>query len=167
MKRQSLGIVLASIAIAAGMLLSGCSWFVTTRDSGVLTTRDFDFTDFSAVEVGSAFTVDISPSDTYSVKVTTQEGLFKQVKVVKTGDTLKISLDWPGLFFGSFGAPVLQARIMMPELKSLDLSGATKGTVRGFKSAAGSRLPGFRAPAPSTWTWKPGISPGRYPAPVT
>ncbi len=141
MKRRSFCTALASIAIAAGMLLAGCGWLVTTRDSGVLTTRDFDFTDFSAVEVGSAFTVDISPSDTYSVKVTTQEGLFKQVKVVKTGDTLKISLDWPGVFFG---ARVLQARITMPELKSLELSGATTGTVRGFKSAAGldSRISG-------------------------
>jgi hypothetical protein len=134
MKRRSLCTAFASIAIAAGMLLAGCSLLVTTRDSGVLTTRDFDFTDFTSVEVGSAFTVDISPSDApsaYSVKVTTQEGLFKQVRVVKTGDLLKINLDWPGVFFGT---RILQVRITMPELRSLALSGATKGTVNGFRS---------------------------------
>src|SRR3989304_3290941 len=88
-----------SILITAGMLLTGCNWLFTLRDTGPLTTRAFDFTDFNAVDVGSAFAVDISRSDTYSVEITTQEDLFKDVRVIRVGNTLKISLNWPSVFF--------------------------------------------------------------------
>jgi hypothetical protein len=132
MKKYSLTLAVISMVVACSMLLTGCGWLVTVKDTGPLTTRDFEFTDFSSIEVGSAFRVDISPSDDHSVRITANESLFKDIRVVQEDNTLKIGLAWPGI---SFGNRTLKASITLPELAGLKLSGASKGTVRGFASA--------------------------------
>jgi hypothetical protein len=131
MKKLSLIITVASIITASVLLLTSCNWLFTVKDLGPTTTRGYEFTDFNAVDVGSAFTVDIEYGETYSVEITTNERIFDRINIGKDDDTLKISMTWFGVGFNNAH---MEARITMPELTKLTLSGATEGTVRGFKS---------------------------------
>jgi hypothetical protein len=96
-------------------------------------TRQFDFADFDSLEIGDSFKFDVAASDTFSVEVVANENLFEGIEVQKTGNTLKIGMDWPGVL--SFGSRTSEVKITMPELASLKISGATTGTVEGFKSS--------------------------------
>jgi hypothetical protein len=96
---------------------------------GNLKTETMEFSDFTAVEVGSAFEVNITQSNSFSVKITAGENIFDRIQVTQTGATLKIEVT-PGL-----GISNGKAEITMPELDTLILSGATRGTVEGFNSS--------------------------------
>jgi len=102
----------------------------SSSDSGDVVTREMDFTDFTNVEVGHAFKVEITRADSYSVSITAGEKLFDHIDVVKSGNTLKISLKSHRFHI----RPTLEARITMPILNKLRLGGATRGTVAGFSS---------------------------------
>ena len=93
-------------------------------------TRKMDFTDFTNVEVGSCFRVDIKRTDSHSVTISGNEEVFDYVNVAKSGNTLKISIK-PLTFFTR---PNLQAGIAMPKLNKLRLGGAATCTVSGFSS---------------------------------
>ena len=99
--------------------------------SGKRTTRELEFIDFTSVEVGSAFEVEIVRADSYRISVTADDNLFEYIQVSKEGETLKIGLKILPLrpLFTT-----LRAEISMPRIYDLDLSGATKGTVSGFIS---------------------------------
>jgi len=97
---------------------------------GNVITREMDFADFTNVEVGSCFKVDIKRADSHSVTITGNEELFDCVSVTKSGNTLKISIK-PLTFFTR---PNLQASISMPKLHKLRLGGAAACTVSGFSS---------------------------------
>ena len=110
-------------------LLTGCATF----GLGKVVTREEAFTGFDRVEVDNAFKVDITQSGTYSVVVRVDSSLEQRLEVVKEGNTLKIGLMDEG------GGVKIQAgtkevEITMPELTGLDLSGASQGTITGFKS---------------------------------
>ena len=94
-------------------------------------TREFDIIDFTDVEVSHAFRVEITRSDTYSVAVTADEKSFDHIVAVKSGDTLKVGMK-PHVSI--HGSTTPEAKITMPVLKKLKLSGASKGTVKGFSS---------------------------------
>lgn len=97
--------------------------------SGRLVTREMDFSDFSAVEVGNAFEVKISRSDSHGVSITADDNLFDYVKADKRGVKLRI-----GLKSGySYQMATLRARVTMPDLYRLRFPGATRG--RGFSSS--------------------------------
>ncbi|MBA7710270.1 hypothetical protein ES703_119210 [subsurface metagenome] len=99
------------------------------RGSGNLDTQEFNFSDFSRVEVGSAFEVEVVQSDSYSVSVTADDNLFDYILVSKQGTTLKIRLKT-----AQYIDTTTRAEITMPQLHGLELSGATQGTVSGFSS---------------------------------
>jgi hypothetical protein len=132
MKRHLLIITFAVIVIITSLLITGCNGLFTVKDAGPLTSRTYEFTDFSAVDIGSSFKVDIGYSDTYSVQITTNENYFDDIVAAKSGNTLKIGVK-PRWGIGDFSR-TLEVKITMPELVKLTLSGATKGTVSGFKS---------------------------------
>lgn len=102
----------------------------SSSDSGGVVTREMDFADFTNVEVGHAFKVEITRADSCSVSITAGEKLFDHIDVVKSGNTLKISLK----SYRFHIRPTLEARITMPTLNKLRLGGATRGTVTGFSS---------------------------------
>lgn len=99
--------------------------------SGNLITKEFDFGDFTAVEVGSAFDVEITQSSSYSISITADDNLFNYTEADKTGDTLTIRLKWGY----NYQTVTTRAKITMPELHELQFSGATHGTVVGFSSS--------------------------------
>jgi hypothetical protein len=130
MKTRLFVIPIVSILVSA-LLLTGCGWLVTKSDAGALTTRQFDFTDFNTVQVGSSFKVDITPSDKYSIEITSNESSFKYINVTRKGNVLQIGLEGLHFFIGS---RTLEAKITMPELAGVNVSGATMASVTGFKS---------------------------------
>jgi hypothetical protein len=93
-------------------------------------TREMDFSDFTNVEVGSCFRVEIKQADSHGVTITGDEDLFDYVNVAKSGNTLKLSIK-PLTFFTR---PNLQASITMPRLNKLRLGGAATCTVSDFSS---------------------------------
>ena len=112
-------ITLIAILSVLGLLV-GC---------GPMRTQTYDYTDFACVDVGHAFSVKITRSDSYSISITAPENVFNVIQVSKVGETLKIGLTSPVPIRGA------KAEITMPDLHALNFSGATKGTITGFSSS--------------------------------
>ena len=130
------------MAILAGLLLvtfliSGCQSILVPRngatETGETETRQYNFTEFTRVDIGNAFTYEIKQSDTYSISITAPENLFVDIKIAKEGQTLKIEKTNPWTPF-NIGHERLRAVITMPRLYGLDSSGATNGVVTRFNS---------------------------------
>ena len=128
-------ILLAGLLIAVvigGVMLAGCKTVLIDVEEGPLTTKTYDFTDFTGVEVGHAFELEVTPSDNYSITITAREGVLDHVDVTKDGGTLKIEMD---VWFLTWRSNP-KVTITMPSLQSLNLSGAAQGDARGFKSSS-------------------------------
>ena len=130
MSRVTIPITLI-ILLTISAVFAGCGATVP----GNIVTEEKDFTDFTYVDVGSAFEFEITRSDTFSVIISADESLFDLVGVSRSGETLKIYLN-PRHIFTDFtlGTKTLKAEITMPALYGLQVSGASKGTITGFKS---------------------------------
>ena len=87
------------------------------------------------------FSVEIIQANSFSTTVTTDEDWRDYIVMAKEGETLRIYLD-PHHPFTDFsgGTKNLKAKITMPALYGLHLSGATRGSVSGFKSSHDCRL---------------------------
>ena len=127
--KNAIAAVLVAVLLTLG-LLAGCVGGVVTG-SGNLVTEEMDFSGFTRVEAGYAFEVEITQSDSYSFSITADDNLFEYIQVSKEGETLKIGRK-PAL---SYISTTLRAKITMPDLYELSLSGATRGTVQGFSSS--------------------------------
>jgi hypothetical protein len=110
-------------------LLAGCGGVFT--GSGNLETKEYTFTDFTSVEISSAFEFDISQSSSYVVSITADDNVIEKVEVTKEGNTLKIGLKT----IPRLGPATLKAEVTMPQLHGLVVSGASSGTISDFSSA--------------------------------
>lgn len=136
--------VLVAVLLTTGLLV-GCAGGLVTG-SGNLKTEEMDFSEFTRVEAGHGFEVEITQSRSYSVSITADNNLFKNIEVSKGGETLKIGLK-PRITFGSV---TLTARITMPDLYIVNLSGGSKANITGFnlshdfsaELSGGSRITG-------------------------
>lgn len=125
------------LVIMVPVLFTGCS----TADPGPVTTRNFDYTDFSSIEVASAFEVEVVESSVWSISVTAQESLFDHIDIVENNGLLEINLTWGwGTWISSWSYQRPKARISMPDLQRISLSGASKGSIEGFKSQDGTNI---------------------------
>lgn len=128
MKKAMVAVLVVVLLISE--LLAGCVGGV--GGSGNLDTQEFNFSDFTLVDVGSAFEVEIIQSDSYSVSITADDNLFKYIQVSKKGETLKIGLK---LVPSRPLFTTLGAKITMPDIYGLELSGATRSMIQGFRSS--------------------------------
>ena len=92
-----------------------------------------EFSGFTAIEAASAFELEISQGETYSVEVDVDERLRDAVRISQEGGTLHIGMEpfralWP------FGQGKRRVRISLPVLEAIELSGATRATAGDFKS---------------------------------
>ncbi len=122
-------IVTIVLVFALSLISLACS-----ANLGPETSKTYEFTNFTNVQVGDAFEVEVNPSTSYSVVVTASEDVLERVKIEQSGSTLKITADWGVRFWGLGVHSRPQVKITMPELAILDLSGACKATTRGFTS---------------------------------
>lgn len=122
--------LIAVLTVAA--LLPGCS---LTGGGGIVIEKK-EFTDFTSVDVGGPFAVEIIQSNSFNITISADGNYLDYIAVSKEGETLKIYLN-PHHPFTDFTVKVrtFKAKITMPALHGLHLSGATKGTVTGFKSS--------------------------------
>lgn len=102
--------------------------------SGNVVTEEFSITGFDQVEVSHAFTADIRQGGEFSVIIDIDESLIEYLQVVKEGSTLKIGLEPDRRYVITDAAR--RAEVTMPDLTGLDLSGASRATISGFKSSA-------------------------------
>ncbi len=93
-------------------------------------TRRFDYTDFTNVEVGCCFSVDITCAEAYGVSLIGDEAVLDLVDITKSGSTLKVLVKPLNLV----ARPSVEVKIAMPRLSKLRLSGAARCRVRGFRS---------------------------------
>ena len=126
MKKAIVAILAMTLLIS--IMIAGCEGVVT--GSGNLETKQYNFSDFNRVDIGYAFEVEIDQSSSYSISITADDNLFKHIQVIKDGETLKIGFKR----ILSLGSVTLKAKVTMPQLRGLEFSGATRGTVSGFSS---------------------------------
>ena len=117
--------------LITGAMLAGCTAAIISKEVGPTVTRTYVLTEFTRIEIGYAFKLEVIPADTYSVKIEANEGILDRIKVEQTGDKLEIGINNP--FFHSYRSP--RVTITMPELRGLYLSGASEGNVTGFSSS--------------------------------
>jgi hypothetical protein len=125
-------IIVAIVAAAAVIctLLIVRGWPGGLIGSGNLETEDYAFTNFTRVEISSAFQFEIQQSSSYNVSVTADDNVMDYVRVSQDGQTLKIKLGtvtW-------FGPATLRASVTMPQLRGLSVSGASRGDIYDFSS---------------------------------
>ena len=130
--RKAIILITLVAVLTAAVLLAGC----TATGLGGVVTEEKDLKDFTYVDVEGTFEVEIVQSESFSVTVSADESFYDYVAVSKEGETLRIYLN-PRHTFTDFTlqARTLKAEITMPALHGVDLSGASKGTVTGFKSS--------------------------------
>ena len=130
--KKTIVIVVAIVAvvavISAVLVLRG--WPGGLIGSGNLETEAYAFSDFTEIEIGSAFEFEIRQSSSYNISVTADDNVMEYVQVSQVGQTLKIGLGR----FGPIGLVTLRASVAMPQLLGLTASGATRGTISGFSS---------------------------------
>ena len=125
-------IFMLAAALVGALLFSamGCSRTGVLIGSGKLITEEKDFSDFTSIEAGAAFNIEIVQSGLYSVSITADDNLLEHIEVSKEGETLRL-----GVKPGSHIFTTLMAEITMPELYGIGLSGAANSTVHGFSSS--------------------------------
>jgi hypothetical protein len=125
--------IVAVVAIVSAVLVTR-GWPADLVGSGNLESQEYDFADFTEVEIGSAFEFEVKQSSSYSINITADDNVMDYVQVSKDGQTLKIRLRTGlGIFLGPVSA-TLRASVSMPQLQGLTASGASHGTVSSFSS---------------------------------
>jgi len=124
--------LLVVLLLAVGLAI-GCHPIMGAdiTGSGNLETRDFSFSEFTRVEASNAFDIEVKQASSFSISVTADDNLFSYIVISKTGGALKLGLK-PN---HSYGSVTYRAKITMPVLTEVVLSGACDGNTTGFSSS--------------------------------
>lgn len=122
-------LILISVVIATGCIVPGFGPPIS--GSGVLETREYDYANFTRIEVGSTFEVTIESSSDYNLSITADDNIFEFINVTQNAGTLRIGLE-PGR---SYVSTTQKAVITLPSLFGLKLYGASAAVVTGFNSS--------------------------------
>jgi hypothetical protein len=130
MNKVILGIVGAVVVTVVLLVAFGVIGGVIIG-SGNLTTRNFDLSDFTEIAAQSGFQLELVQSSTFSVEVTADDNVMDYIEVYKSGNTLKIRPHWNR----SFRSATLRAKVTMPDLYEIKLSGGSQASIAGFNSS--------------------------------
>ena len=125
------------LAVTALTLVALTSWGVggcigdNVIGSGNLVTETHDLTGFTKIEAQNGFALEVSAADTFSIEVTADDNVHQYIEVEKSGDTLCIRLRGTRLYH----SVTLNAKITLPDLQKIQLSGGSQATISGFSSA--------------------------------
>jgi hypothetical protein len=123
---KRLFISLLNIVTLLSVIFTGCGGEIT--GSGTLTTKSYDYTGFTMIEVESGFVLTVTQSQSYEIEVTTDDNILEHLDITMTGNTLKLGLS------GSVSPTILRAEISMPGIEGINLSGGSKAVITGFNS---------------------------------
>ena len=125
--KVSLAILFAALLIAVPL---GCILGSVTG-SGDLTTEEKAFSGITKIEAHNGFQLEITSSSIFSIEITADDNIHKYIDVDKDGDRLRIRLE----LGRSYNSVTLKAKITMPDLNELDLSGGSRASITGFSSS--------------------------------
>jgi hypothetical protein len=126
--KKRLLVCLPLLAVLAALgLVTGCK---VVTGSGETVTWEMDYADFTKLDIGSAFDVEITRADTFLVRITIDKALNEYLSVDQRGDTLHIGLERNNVYTNTRQ----EAIINLPDLRRLELSGASKASVSGFST---------------------------------
>jgi hypothetical protein len=122
----------------------GCGGIVT--GSGHPITETYDYSDFIAIEAHQGFQVELTKQSNFNIEITVDDNLQEYLDVSKSGNTLRIGLQQNRLY----PSATLSAKIGMPDISRIDLSGGSRADVTGFdlshdlsiELSGGSRISG-------------------------
>jgi hypothetical protein len=99
-----------------------------------MSTREYPLSGFSSINIRWALEMEIVRADTWSVVINGSDTQLKNLNVVVEGNSLNLSYDLNLVSF--FAAPFsrVTARVTLPDLRELTISGASQVKVSGFKS---------------------------------
>lgn len=122
-------LMLVSLITGSSLLPSVPKIFVRVKGSGNLQTERRDVPAFTAVKAGGATNIEIIAGEQQSVEVTTDDNLLELTKTYVKNDTLYI--ERRGNIWTS---SALRVRVTVPELKRLNLSGASRADVKNVRA---------------------------------
>jgi len=123
-KKILTGIVLL-ILIGGVAPFAGCE---VVTGSGETSTFEMDYADFTRVEIGTGFDVEITRADDYYVSITVDKSLYEYLSIGTRGDTLHVGLKDNYVYT----AAARRAVIRLPDMRRLELAGGSRATVTGF-----------------------------------
>jgi hypothetical protein len=129
------GTITLSLLLSSAMaMMAGSCELVggeTITGSGTLATESYDLADFTELEIGSAFDVEVTRGDDFAVEVTVDDNVVDKLDVKRDGKKLRIAMQGPHTYVSTTQG----ARVTMPGLDRLDISGASSVTAgEGFVS---------------------------------
>ena len=147
--RQSQTVMLAALAVTALAIVLGAGvarvalsqlangdGASRSADPGQPTTRTLDLAGFRDVDVSGTWDVTVTQGSAWSVEISFPENLENALRVRVDGNRLVLGYDWNSRT-GNRSAPSFTARVSMPALAAVDVSGAGRLRFSGF---AGDRL---------------------------
>jgi hypothetical protein len=111
--------------ISSLAVFAGCD-IVTA--SGETQTFEMNYANFSRVEIDTGFNLEITRADSFFVSITVDKSLYEYLAIAQRGDTLHIGLK-PNY---TYTAASRSGIVRLPDLRRLQLSGASAATVTGF-----------------------------------
>ena len=132
---KKFGFIIFAAALSVGLLFSAnCGGigsmksFSGIKGSGTSKSEQRNISGFSKIEAGGAMNVEITAQGDFSVTVEADDNLLQYIKTETSGDTLKIYSE------GRISPKAkMNVKITMPEVKGLDVSGASNAVVSNVK----------------------------------
>jgi hypothetical protein len=113
-------------------LLSGCRGINNlggVQGSGKAKTETRNVSGFKKIKAENALNVEVSVQKDFALTVEADDNLLEHIKTEVSGDTLTISIK-----DGISPKTKLNVKVSLPELKDLDISGASTANVSGVKT---------------------------------
>lgn len=114
-------------AIALVCFTFSCEGTQRIVGSDNITTEIRDIVGFTGVEVASALDVNVSSGTEFNVTVRANDNLQERILVRRSGDVLEVRLA-----SGNYRETDITVNVTMPELESVEVSGASNVDVAGF-----------------------------------
>ncbi|MEP7039624.1 MAG: head GIN domain-containing protein [Acidobacteriota bacterium] len=131
---KKLGLIVFVSALSIGLFSAiGCSFGNLTgvQGSGNAKSEKRNVSGFKEIEAGGAITLEIDAQKDFSVEVEADDNLLSLIKTEVSGDTLKISTEDK-----ISSKTKIIVKISLPELTSLDISGASGAVVSNVKTGS-------------------------------
>lgn len=137
---KKIGLVVFIITLSLGYIVARTFGFTgpgfnisfnkKVHESGVTANEKRDVADFDSIETSGAITVEVVSQKGFNVSVEADQNILPYIKTEVDGDTLKIYREGRFSFYGNSKVVV---RIAMPEIKRVDISGASTANISDVK----------------------------------